>query len=187
MLPIFDGHNDVLLRLVRKGEADGGAASFIDGDGQGQLDLPRARAGAFAGGLFAVFVPSQGSDVNSDDREAMMRAAAYEVPLPPDTELTYAQAAALEMTALLLRIARMSGGAVRICRNTAEIRAAAAEMPWRPYSTSKAPNPSTPSCGCSKYSMRRACVRSDPSGAAPISLAMVCRSGFPVTRTPARG
>ena len=26
MLPIFDGHNDVLLRLMRKSEPDGGVA-----------------------------------------------------------------------------------------------------------------------------------------------------------------
>ena len=58
MLPIFDGHNDVLLRLERKSEPDGGAASFLAGDEAGQLDLPRARAGGLIGGLFAVFIPS---------------------------------------------------------------------------------------------------------------------------------
>src|SRR3546814_17760947 len=56
-MPIFDGHNDVLLRLIRKGAADV-ERHFIDGDGEGHLDLPRMTAGGFAGGLFAVFVPS---------------------------------------------------------------------------------------------------------------------------------
>ena len=53
-LPIFDGHNDVLLTL------DGGhgleARSFFELNEQGHIDLPRARKGNFAGGIFAVFV-----------------------------------------------------------------------------------------------------------------------------------
>lgn len=120
MLPIFDGHNDVLLRLVRKSEPDGGVTSFLQGDDAGHLDLPRARAGGLAGGLFAVFVPSPEP---TGDREEMMRAAEYEVPLPGDVELTHAQSVALEMISLLFRIARDSHGEVRICRSAAEIRA----------------------------------------------------------------
>ena len=54
-VPIFDGHNDVLLRLYRKEDA---AKAFMEGDGKGQLDFPRAREGGLAGGLFAIFVPS---------------------------------------------------------------------------------------------------------------------------------
>ena len=53
----------------------------------------------------------------------MMRKAEYDVPLPPQAELTHAQAVALEMISLLFRIARRSDGAVRVCRNAAEIRA----------------------------------------------------------------
>lgn len=120
MLPIFDGHNDVLLRLTFKSEPDGGVQSFLDGDGLGQLDLPRAREGGFAGGLFAVFIPTRGPE---PDRDAMMRAAEYDVPLPGQTDLSYAQEFALGMIALLLRIERHSQGAVRVCRNVADIRA----------------------------------------------------------------
>jgi len=122
MMPIFDGHNDVLLRLVRKSEPDGGVGSFLAGDGAGHLDLPRAREGGFAGGLFAVFVRSQEPEARRDD---MMRAPAYDLPLPPSPELAAAQAAALEMIALLLRLERRSEGALRICRSAAEIAAAA--------------------------------------------------------------
>lgn len=120
MIPIFDGHNDVLLRLVRKAEPDGGAASFINGDGVGHIDLPRAREGDFCGGLFAVFVPPTAADNDGTDR--LMQQAHYDVPLPPQAELTQAQAVALEMASLFLRIARRSGGAVRACRTVAEIR-----------------------------------------------------------------
>ena len=55
MQRIFDGHNDVLLRLWRLGDFAG--RRFLDGDGEGHLDLPRARAGGLAGGFFAVYVP----------------------------------------------------------------------------------------------------------------------------------
>jgi membrane dipeptidase len=121
MIPIFDGHNDVLLRLTLKSEPDGGVRSFLDGDGVGQLDLPRAKAGGFAGGLFAVYVPTRGPE---PDRDAMMRAAEYDVPLPAQTELAFAQEFAVAMVALLFRIERRSQGAVRVCRDAAEISAA---------------------------------------------------------------
>ncbi len=39
-VPIFDGHNDVLLRLYRKEDA---AKAFMEGDGKGQLDFPAPR------------------------------------------------------------------------------------------------------------------------------------------------
>ena len=120
MLPIFDGHNDVLLRLMKKSEPDGGAASFLDGDGAGHLDLPRAKAGGFGGGLFAVFVPPREKD---SDRDAMMAKPEYDVPLPEQSDLTYSQAIAFEMVSLLLRIERRSGGAVRVCRSAGDIRA----------------------------------------------------------------
>src|SRR5687767_572392 len=121
MIPIFDGHNDVLLRLARKAEPDGGVGSFLAGDGAGQLDLPRAREGGFAGGLFAVFVPSHELE---GDRYDIMREAEYDIPLPAETELSYAQAYALQLISLLLRIARESDGNVRVCRSAPEIRVA---------------------------------------------------------------
>ena len=38
-VPIFDGHNDVLLRLHRRGGAKT-AGAFLDGEAKGHLDLP---------------------------------------------------------------------------------------------------------------------------------------------------
>ena len=49
-IPVFDGHNDVLLA----------ERSFADASGEGHLDLARARAGGFAGGFFAIFTPHPG-------------------------------------------------------------------------------------------------------------------------------
>ena len=119
MIPIFDGHNDVLLRLMKKSEPDGGAGSFLTGDGAGHLDLPRARAGGFVGGLFAVFVPPREPDA---DRDEQMRKAEYDVPLPQPAELTQAQVVAFEMISLLFRIVRRSEGSVHLCRTVGDIR-----------------------------------------------------------------
>ena len=46
-----------LLRLFKRKGADAPRA-FLDGEGKGQLDLPMAVQGGFAGGMFAIFVPS---------------------------------------------------------------------------------------------------------------------------------
>ena len=43
-MPFFDGHNDALLRLLKREGADAPRA-FLDGEGKGQLDLPMARPG----------------------------------------------------------------------------------------------------------------------------------------------
>jgi membrane dipeptidase len=117
-MPFFDGHNDVLLRLFMRGGADA-PRSFLDGDGKGQLDLPMARAGGFAGGLFAIFVPSpEGSGKPSADFGTQTSSDA--VPLP-DVELTAAQRATFSMVSLLLRIERESQGRVRVCRDASDI------------------------------------------------------------------
>src|SRR3954453_16096487 len=48
--PVFDGHNDELLRA--------GATELMAGRPDGHRDVPRARQGGLAGGIFAVFPPS---------------------------------------------------------------------------------------------------------------------------------
>lgn len=118
-VPIFDGHNDVLLRLVGREDA---ARAFLDGTADGQLDLPRARAGHLVGGLFAVFPSSPGGFAYAD----LMMAAHYDVPLPEPLPIGEARGSTFAMIALLLRIERQSAGTVAVCRKTAEIRDAIA-------------------------------------------------------------
>lgn len=112
-LPIFDGHNDVLLRLNEQGKD---AEAFLEGSGTGHLDLPRAREGGFAGGLFACYTPSA---VNP---EPLTTADGWELPLPVAPDLATAQQNTLALAASLFRLERVSNGAVRICRSVTEIR-----------------------------------------------------------------
>jgi membrane dipeptidase len=124
MIPVFDGHNDVLLHLYRSGHPDAERA-FLEGRPGGHLDLAKARAGGFGGGLFAMFVPSDEEGGDSAHVEALMTQPAYDVPLPPSLDLTASQRATLHMASLLVRLERVSDGAIRICRSVADIRASA--------------------------------------------------------------
>ena len=116
-IAVFDGHNDALLRLVRRGEQ--AVSGFLDGDGKMQLDLVKARAGHFAGGLFAMFVPSPGRDnATAGPPPEPGAGAPGEPPVPEAIE---AQRAVFAMASLLYRIARQSAGRVRVCRTVADI------------------------------------------------------------------
>ncbi len=122
LMPVFDGHNDVLLRLWRQGP-EAAERRFLDGEPTGHLDLPRMRRGGFAGGLFAIFVP--GMERASDAEEAMLQAQ-YDMPLPPQVPVPQALPVTLALAALLVRIERASQGQVKVCTTAAEIRAAMA-------------------------------------------------------------
>ena len=122
-IPIFDGHNDVLLRLYRRGGRDVPRA-FLEGEAKGQLDLPMARQGGFVGGLFAIFVPSSdGANGPTNDETPSQRVSSGALSAAA-VELAPAQRAVLGMVSLLLRIERESKGQVRICRNVTDIQQA---------------------------------------------------------------
>lgn len=55
VMPIIDGHNDTLTQLFHP--ADDTARSIDDRQGEGHVDLVRARQGGLAGGFFAIFIP----------------------------------------------------------------------------------------------------------------------------------
>ena len=57
LMPIFDGHNDTLLKLERAAR-NGQGIDFAGGDASLDIDLPRARASGLAGGFFAMFTPA---------------------------------------------------------------------------------------------------------------------------------
>jgi membrane dipeptidase len=137
-IPIFDGHNDVLLRLHLHAGTDA-VTAFLQGEDKGHLDLPKARQGGFSGGLFAIFVPSPkrengaNSETPSQGTNSVISSAASppqevnSAPSPPAVEMTEAQRVVFAMTSLLFRIERESQGRLRVCRHVGDIKNCLAE------------------------------------------------------------
>lgn len=117
--PVFDGHNDTLLRLWKAGGDP--VQAFIDGSDAGHIDLPRGRRGGFVGGMFAMFAPPvRGAAIDPDD----MAEPKSDVPLPPGLPRSDAMDATAAMAAILFRLERE--GALTVCRDAAAIEAAIA-------------------------------------------------------------
>jgi membrane dipeptidase len=98
---VLDGHDDALLRLWS--DEDDPVAAFRDSrDGRdgGHVDLPRAREGGLAAGLFAAFAPS-GERLEPTGTD---EGYAYPYPDPPDTD--HARRVTYEQLALLHRLDR---------------------------------------------------------------------------------
>lgn len=118
MIPVFDGHNDFLLRLLD--DPASRDAIWNPGEGKGHLDLPRMKAGGFAGGFFAIYVPSPAVDLDAEERS--MDAPPYDLVLPEQIGAAAAQPVALAMLGHLMWLERT--GALSICRSLADIRTA---------------------------------------------------------------
>ena len=114
--PIFDGHNDVLLKLYNSDAADP-IAEFLSGY-DGHIDMPKAARGGFGGGFFAIYVPSPDGPQYSD---ALMQQSSYDIPLPEEIPQSKALPVALSQAAMLVRME--DAGVLKICVSVAEIRA----------------------------------------------------------------
>lgn len=107
LVPIFDGHNDVLLRMLQPGQPDP-IAGFLQGEDRGHIDLPRAQAGGLAGGLFAIFVPSPHHKPDADGNF-----------VPPEQASALNQT--LAMARKLFQLESQSQGRIKVCRTAVEI------------------------------------------------------------------
>ncbi|TMV94066.1 membrane dipeptidase [Thioclava sp. BHET1] len=121
LVPIFDGHNDFLLRLLHDRAAR--ETTWLTQTGEGQLDLPRMKAGGFAGGFFAVYIPSPKAH-DAPDLQSLLREPPFALPLPEPVPYEHALPIAMEMAGHLLWMER--SGHLSICRTVADIRAAMA-------------------------------------------------------------
>ena len=119
MLPVFDGHNDLLLRLFLNPGAR--EAIWLTGEGKGHLDLPRMKAGGFAGGFFAIYIPSPQAQDSIDFTE-LMENPPYALPLSPLIKDDEALPVAMAMAGHLLWMQRSSSGAFKICRTVRDVR-----------------------------------------------------------------
>lgn len=123
LIPVFDGHNDILFRILMQPERR--EAIWLTGEGKGHLDLPRMKAGGFAGGMFAIYIPSPASAADAGIEERMDHPP-YALDLPEPLPLRESQSVALELAGQLMWMERASGGAFRLCRTAGEIEAARA-------------------------------------------------------------
>ena len=123
-VPVFDGHNDVLTRLMMAGGA-AAADAFATGLPL-HLDLPKARRGGFAGGLFALWVPSsaagRGAGSDGESYQRRMAAPSYDLPLPPPVERAPATDVVAREISILHRLERL--GALSVCTDVGAIRRA---------------------------------------------------------------
>lgn len=110
--PFFDGHNDTVLKILMDKAS---VADIVQGYDGGHIDVPRARAGGFGGGFFAIFVPSP---KGSADR--MEEATGdYDFPLPEMLDHAYA----LDFVNRGFEVFSdlENAGAITICRSAGEI------------------------------------------------------------------
>lgn len=118
LVGVFDGHNDTLLKL-EIAERLGRVRKFGEQTPALDIDLPRARAAGFAGGMFAMYTPS--------------RVRSLDVPYSRDDPMNFApvdQRDALDFTLALFsrmhRLAREMPQDVAICTDAGAVRRAMA-------------------------------------------------------------
>ncbi|ASJ71834.1 dipeptidase [Granulosicoccus antarcticus] len=112
---VFDGHNDVLSKLMTAGGV-AAAESFL-GSTDFDIDLQKAAAGNLGGGFFAMWVASPSTGV---DYQEMMTQAKYDVPLPELVERRAALDVVMQQAAILMRLQEL--GAVEICTSVKSLR-----------------------------------------------------------------
>lgn len=118
MQRVFDGHNDVLLRLWENQRHGGDPIKeFIDGTKIGHIDLPRSRKGGLSGGICAIYIPS-GEHIELGKVDANGH---YITPLSPPLERTPSLDIALQFASLALRLEEAGGW--KLCRNGADLDA----------------------------------------------------------------
>jgi len=118
-LPIFDGHNDALQSIYHP--KNGKARSFFERNDHGHIDLPRMREGGYAGGFFAIFVPSNTSNEAFPGADPQSGTAAYDLPLPPALDLAHAQKITIRGMAGMFRLEAQSNGQIKVVRTCAEL------------------------------------------------------------------
>ncbi len=123
--PIFDGHNDTLLKLhLEQGE---NGRSFFERSETGHIDLPRAREGGLAGGFFAVFTPNDRQPPSKKKKKEGFKnlkktKKGYKVPLPDPIRHKDALRFTTAVATHLYEIEKASKGEVKIVRTAKELR-----------------------------------------------------------------
>ena len=115
MEAVFDGHNDVLLRLWSSARSGGDPVKqFIEGTGAGHIDGPRAKAGGLAGGLCAIYIPAGHLSLEKPDANGR-----YATPLSRPLDRQPSLDIAMQKASIAIRL--HEAGAWRLCRSLGDI------------------------------------------------------------------
>jgi membrane dipeptidase len=118
-MPIFDGHNDTLLKLHLPDRGE--ERAFFERSDLGHLDLPRAREGGFGGGIFACHVPNPEDAGWTEESALTTTEYGYEVAEAPPLDPTYARGFAGELVQVLFEIETRSRGQLKVVRRADEL------------------------------------------------------------------
>ncbi len=118
-MPVFDGHNDVLLKLYLPER--GAHYDFFARNSTGHFDLPRALEGGFAGGFFAIFAPNPRPLGQTQEDDLEFTEHGYRVHYAAAIEHQYAQKLTMAVMARLFRLEAEAKGRVKVVRTVDDI------------------------------------------------------------------
>jgi membrane dipeptidase len=114
----FDGHNDVLLKLLYSKNKNK-IKDFFNGNDYCHIDFPKIKRSNFIGGFFAIFV----SDIEpEDDFFSRMNQPSYDFGLPKKISQDFALSSTMQMIEILNQIIDNSNGEIILCKTGSEIR-----------------------------------------------------------------
>lgn len=114
-IPVFDGHNDVLLAYYLGQRGD---SNFLERSDKGHLDFLRAKEGGFAGGFFAIY---SSSPSHPEKSEPVRKEGGYVAPMSPPRNRQDALQDTIAMASQLYRIERESKGEFKVVRTANEL------------------------------------------------------------------
>ncbi len=120
MIPIFDGHNDTLVKLYKQGKSK--KQNFLNKSTYGHIDLIRAQEGGLIGGIFSINVPNQNINLESASNPRLQFTNnGYEVKMNPPIDHKYAKDFTNSIIQNLYNLEKQANGIIKIIRNYDEI------------------------------------------------------------------
>ena len=117
-IPYFDGHNDVLLKLLySKNKIK--INDFIEGNENYHIDIPKINKANFIGGFFAIFSPNEKP---TEEFFSRMKASTYNYELPEPLLYPHALSATISMISILNDIQKKLINKILICKNSNDIK-----------------------------------------------------------------
>ena len=117
IVPIFDGHNDVLLHLFGPRSTRTPKDFLLGCDGQ--IDIPKCKIGGLRGGFFAIYIPDQSGKSLKDQKVHLSNG--WEYPLGQVLELEYAQSVADNAIAGMRQLCAQSERKLRLTERASDL------------------------------------------------------------------